>query len=177
MKEDDGMKEIYEEFKVNRNLKNFIKQSFLIEGEVIGSKELDTQMEEHKKLHEKIVGEKDEENMYKHVVSFADKLGGKLRKEYGLDVRVGDHLPPRGGPFVEYELIEMCKKIKDVRAEKHVLQFHIQFENLHPFTDGNGRTGRAIWWAQMCLLNKEHRLDLPLSFLQKFYYETLSNSR
>ena len=38
-----------------------------------------------------------------------------------------------------------------VMAEKwHVLAFHVQFERIHPFQDGNGRVGRLIMFKE-CL--------------------------
>ena len=40
----------------------------------------------------------------------------------------------------------------------------------HPFTDGNGRSGRALWLWQM----NNHA---PFGFLHTFYYQTLENSR
>jgi Fic family protein len=55
---------------------------------------------------------------------------------------------------------------------------HAQFETIHPFTDGNGRTGRMLITLFM---QKEMLLDLPVLYLssyfkkhQKIYYQRLS---
>ena len=56
---------------------------------------------------------------------------------------------------------------------------HYQFEAIHPFTDGNGRTGRII--NVLYLILKGH-LELPVLYLSKYiienkneYYEKLRN--
>jgi len=58
---------------------------------------------------------------------------------------------------------------------------HFQFESIHPFYDGNGRTGRII---NILYLVKEGLLDLPILYLSRFinqnkalYYERLQGVR
>ena len=55
---------------------------------------------------------------------------------------------------------------------------HAQFETIHPFTDGNGRTGRMLITLFM---HQEKLLDLPVLYLssyfkkhQKIYYQRLA---
>jgi len=45
---------------------------------------------------------------------------------------------------------------------------HYQFEAIHPFLDGNGRTGRIIMILYLVLAN---RLELPILFLSKYILE------
>lgn len=86
----------------------------------------------------------------------------RLRSEYGLDVRVGSYYPPFGGPEIRDALITLLAKHNSLTP----LEMHIAYERLHPFTDGNGRSGRALWlWKIISLGN--HPYDS--SFLATFY--------
>lgn len=45
---------------------------------------------------------------------------------------------------------------------------HYQFEAVHPFFDGNGRTGRVL---NIAYLRLQHKLNLPLLYLSKYINE------
>lgn len=92
--------------------------------------------------------------------------GHRLRNQYGLDVRVGDHIAPRGCPEIETSLEAILQK---AMKGEDPWQVHIEYETLHPFTDGNGRSGRTLWLWQM--------QTAPIGFLHQFYYQTLSGVR
>lgn len=92
--------------------------------------------------------------------------GAKLRRKIGMDVFVGSHIPPKGGPDIEKEL----KRILEVSVGP--FHRHCLYEQLHPFTDGNGRSGRTLWLWEMGWWKKYH--GLPLNFLHQFYYQSLT---
>lgn len=97
----------------------------------------------------------------------------RLRNIAGLNVRVGDHIAPPGGPEIPTKLEMILNEASNGRALSP-WQIHCEYEDLHPFTDGNGRSGRALWLWMMYKRNGE----LPsLGFLHTFYYQTLSERR
>lgn len=58
---------------------------------------------------------------------------------------------------------------------------HHQFESIHPFYDGNGRTGRIL---NLLILQREGLLDLPVLYLSRYitsskaqYYQLLQSTR
>jgi len=91
----------------------------------------------------------------------------RLRALPNLNVRVGGHVAPAGGP-------EIPKRLAHILFDLHKSDpwaTHCAYEHLHPFTDGNGRSGRAVWAWQML----GHQSGLPLGFLHQFYYQTLAH--
>lgn len=95
--------------------------------------------------------------------------GHRLRDRHGLDVMVGNHIAPRGAPEIRVALDTILHRVGEGADLYHPWQAHIDYETLHPFTDGNGRSGRALWLWQM--------QAAPIGFLHQFYYQTLSRVR
>ncbi len=69
----------------------------------------------------------------------------------------------------------------DVEPFTQVAIAHAQFETIHPFTDGNGRTGRAVVHALLRAYGITQRLTVPISagLLSEVnaYYEALTAYR
>ena len=63
----------------------------------------------------------------------------------------------------------------DIEKIKIILEYHIKFERIHPFSDGNGRTGRLIMNFELmkvgypiCIIKNEDRLE---------YYNSLNEAQ
>lgn len=98
--------------------------------------------------------------------------GAHLRSLPGMNVRVGTHAPPTGGPGV----VERLEKILSSWSVSPGAPWktHVRYEHLHPFMDGNGRSGRVLWaWMRL----REDRDPFELGFLHSAYYEALEGSR
>lgn len=98
--------------------------------------------------------------------------GHKLRDKSGMNVSVGDYVAPQGGQAIRRELSNLLNAIRAGAYDPWTA--HIRYELLHPFTDGNGRSGRAIW-LMMRLAGPRAEQAKELGFLHSFYYETLEH--
>jgi len=83
--------------------------------------------------------------------------------------------PPEGEAIIRQKL----KNLEDyIHAEDEVdpliklALIHYQFETIHPFTDGNGRTGRIV---NILYLTQKHLLGLPVLYLSKYIIDRKSD--
>jgi len=107
-------------------------------------------------------------------------------RQGGSEINAGTiiYTPPRGEKIVEKKLNNLLIFMNDDEVFRidPVLKMiigHFQFEAIHPFRDGNGRTGRVF---NIHYLTKKGLLDWPILFLSRYiidnkdeYYRRLSS--
>lgn len=98
-----------------------------------------------------------------------DEAGAKLRTEPWMNVKIGDHQPPYGGPEIAIELQKLIQLANCDDATP--FDIHRRYEALHPFMDGNGRSGRILWAWQM--IHHDIPPGINLGFLHAHYYQSL----
>lgn len=96
-------------------------------------------------------------------------LGAYLKKDWvgkwrDRQVYIGKHTPP-SPEEVPKLMREYCKNFGDMNA----WEAHNRYEEIHPFTDLNGRTGRLLWLLKA--VDEGYRFTIP--FLRMYYYQTL----
>jgi Fic family protein len=127
--------------------------------------------------------------MYRTVSQFSDGIRPPVAQIYikeggsGLNAGKASYTPPRGAGIIEAKLQNLIDFLND--DQKYPMDpllkmaiGHFQFEAIHPFRDGNGRTGRIF---NIHYLTKKGLLDYPILFLSRYimdnkedYYTALS---
>jgi len=105
-----------------------------------------------------------------------DTIAGRFRKK-GEYVRVGTHIAPAPEhveKMIEAALLEYTARLDEYFIDK-ISKFHLEFETIHPFNDGNGRIGRVLINYQF------QRLGFPGVIIRdkekKDYYSTFVEYR
>jgi Fic family protein len=104
--------------------------------------------------------------------------GTSLKNAQGKTI----YTPPSGEAILRDKLANLEKFMNDNSTIDPLIKMalmHYQFEAIHPFTDGNGRTGRILL---LLYLKIEKLLDIPAIYLSEYiiknkadYYSKLRN--
>jgi Fic family protein len=88
------------------------------------------------------------------------------------DLKPGEivYTPPRGEGIIEQKMDNLLRYLNEQIAENEdplmkMAIAHYQFEAIHPFSDGNGRTGRIL---NLLYLVKSNLLSLPVLYLSNY---------
>jgi Fic family protein len=93
------------------------------------------------------------------------------------------YTPPRGEKIIQEKLDNLIEYLNDDKKYDYdplikLAICHYQFEAIHPFRDGNGRTGRVL---SILLMIQKQLLDVPILYLSAYiiankddYYALLS---
>jgi len=129
----------------------------------------------------------------RYILSIQKELEGNaagFRTQAGTTLKDGEgnviYTPPQDIQEIERLMENLEQYINDDSLDDldHLVKMaiiHFQFESIHPFYDGNGRTGRIINILYLCL---KGLLDNPILYLSRFiiqnkskYYELLQDVR
>jgi len=96
-------------------------------------------------------------------------------KRGNSELRPGEviYTPPRGAGIVEKKMKNLIEYLNDDEKDKtdpllKMAIAHYQFEAIHPFSDGNGRTGRIL---NLLYLVNQNLLSQPVLYLSKYIIE------
>lgn len=113
-------------------------------------------------------------NSIKEIQSYLEHNSAGFRKVPGTALKRSDgktvYTPPQNGLEIEEYMANLEAFINDECVSDldpliKLAIIHHQFESIHPFYDGNGRTGRIICVLYLVLTE---RLDLPILYLSRY---------
>lgn len=118
--------------------------------EAVGYKEAFQYIEELAK-QDKDLSEYDIKSIHNLVLADRPEDRGTFRR---VNVRIAGALTNPVQPYlIEPKIEELLNNYKVWSETMHIVErvaiFHLQFESIHPFIDGNGRTGRLIMNLQL----------------------------
>ena len=110
------------------------------------------------------------------------KLPGTVLKNQATGALV--YAPPQDAVVIEKlmtQLVDFIHADDDYDPLLRMAIAHHQFESIHPFYDGNGRTGRIL---NLLMLQREGLMELPVLYLSRYitstkaqYYQLLQSTR
>jgi len=117
--------------------------------------------------------------VYQAVSQYGDGIRSPIAriyiKEGGTGPNAGKafYTPPRGKGIVEAKLKNLVDFLNNDEKDEldpliKMAIAHFQFEAIHPFRDGNGRTGRIF---NIHYLTKKGLLDYPILFMSRYIME------
>lgn len=107
------------------------------------------------------------------LVLMNDRLNKGVYRSVPVTILGALHTPPQ--PYlVPVQMEQLLADYEDMKRRLHIVEavaeFHLRFEGIHPFIDGNGRTGRLILNLELI---KAGLLPVNIKFADRHkYYDT-----
>lgn len=107
--------------------------------------------------------------LHKMLISnIRDDIAGRIRNSEEW-VRVGSHIAADPGDLLNLiqEMLITYQTSSQENVIKRIARFHLTFEHIHPFVDGNGRIGRVL---NNYLLIREGHVPMNIKFIDRSLY-------
>lgn len=113
--------------------------------------------------------------LYEEIYQIIKETRAGIRATPGTKLANSSHeiiyTPPEGEQVIREKLANLEQFLyaqNDIDPLVKLAVMHYQFEAIHPFTDGNGRTGRIL---NILYLIEEGLLDIPILYLSRYIIE------